>query len=280
MSSERPRSPAPRGSHDARPPNGASHGKRRYELKERAKRQQETRRRIAAATASLHEEVGPAHTTITEIARRAGVQRPTVYANFPTDRELFAACQAHFMAEHPLPDLDPALADPDPVERVRRVLEPLYRRYGVTVAMTGNVQRDRRLLPALDALTETRGRRLDALADAFSRPCHSVDGDAGRCSGYASNSPRGNGSRGSLSDEAAAGLMTDAVGRRIPEAALRRPSSATATLTSRRPWSSSASPRSSARRESVETPRQPDRAHQPWADVWGLPRPFDEGRMA
>jgi AcrR family transcriptional regulator len=49
--------------------------------------------------------VGPARTTITEIARRAGVQRPTVYANFPTDRELFAACLAHFMAEHPLPDL-------------------------------------------------------------------------------------------------------------------------------------------------------------------------------
>jgi AcrR family transcriptional regulator len=216
MSSERPRSPAPSGSDDGRPPNGASPGKRRYELKERAKRQQETRRRIAAATAGLHEEVGPARTTITEIARRAGVQRPTVYANFPTDRELFAACQAHFMAEHPLPDLDPALADPDPVERVRGVLEPLYRRYRTTVAMTGNVQRDRRLLPALDALlTETADRRLDTLADALA----SGYGNSGRrrrrallrlaieFTTWQRLTAQG------LSDEAAASLMADAVDR-------------------------------------------------------------------
>jgi AcrR family transcriptional regulator len=177
-------------------------------------RQQETRRRIAAATASLHEEVGPARTTITEIARRAGVQRPTVYANFPTGRELFAACQAHFMAEHPLPDLDAALADPDPVKRVRRVLEPLYRRYRVTVAMTGNIQRDRRLLPELDALlAETADRRLDALADALS----SGLGRSGRERRRAllrlaldfTTWQRLTGQ--GLSDAAAAGVMTDAV---------------------------------------------------------------------
>ncbi|MBA2357350.1 MAG: TetR family transcriptional regulator, partial [Actinobacteria bacterium] len=37
---------------------------------------------MAAVTAALHEEVGPARTTIAEIARRAGVQRLTVYKNF------------------------------------------------------------------------------------------------------------------------------------------------------------------------------------------------------
>ncbi|MBA2357024.1 MAG: helix-turn-helix transcriptional regulator [Actinobacteria bacterium] len=52
-------------------------------------------------TAALHEEVGPARTTIAEIARRAGVQRLTVYKNFPDEYELFAACQRHFLSEPP-----------------------------------------------------------------------------------------------------------------------------------------------------------------------------------
>jgi AcrR family transcriptional regulator len=142
--------------------------KRPYRLKERARRQEETRRRIAAATAALHEEVGPARTTIAEIARRAGVQRPTVYSNFPTEGQLFAACQAHFVAEHPLPDLSAALALADPAERVRRVLLGLYGWYRETEAMTGNTQRDRRLLPELDALlAEGADRQLDQLAAAL-----------------------------------------------------------------------------------------------------------------
>src|SRR5207248_11544584 len=99
-----------------------SNEKRSYELKERARRQEETRRRIAAATAALHEEVGPAKTTVAEVARRAGVRRPTVYNNFPRERELFAACQAHFISEHPPPDPGAALAIADPLERTRRAL--------------------------------------------------------------------------------------------------------------------------------------------------------------
>ena len=57
--------------------------KRKYELRKRAERQQETRRRITEATVALHGEVGPAATQISEIARRAGVQRLTVYNHFP-----------------------------------------------------------------------------------------------------------------------------------------------------------------------------------------------------
>jgi AcrR family transcriptional regulator len=142
--------------------------KRPYRLQERARRQEETRRRIAAATAALHAEVGPARTTIAEVARRAGVQRPTVYNNFPSDRDLFAACQAHFLDEHPPPDPVAALALADPVQRVRRTLAGLYRWYRDTEAMTGNVQRDRRLLPDLDdLLAETSDRGLDQLAGAL-----------------------------------------------------------------------------------------------------------------
>jgi AcrR family transcriptional regulator len=144
--------------------------KRPYRQKERAERQAETRARIAAATATLHEEVGPARTTIAEVARRAGVQRPTVYNNFPDERGLFAACQAHFLAEHPPPDPSAAFALPDPADRVRSVLEAFYGWYRENEDMTGNVQRDRRLVPELDALlAETSDARLDGLAGALAQ---------------------------------------------------------------------------------------------------------------
>src|ERR1700712_883370 len=93
--------------------------KRPYRLQARAEPQLDTRRRIAAAAASLHAEVGPARTTIAEVARRAGVQRPTVYNHFPTERDLYLACQSHFLAEHPPPDAQPALTLTEPSERVR-----------------------------------------------------------------------------------------------------------------------------------------------------------------
>src|SRR4051812_30581349 len=144
--------------------------KRAYRLQARAERQQDTQRRIAAATASLHAEVGPARTTIAEVARRAGVQRPTVYNNFPTERELLAACQGHFLAEHPPPDPSAALALAEPAGRARAAREPMYRWYRSTEAMSGTAQRARRLLPELDALlAETADAHLEALADELTR---------------------------------------------------------------------------------------------------------------
>jgi AcrR family transcriptional regulator len=76
-----------------------------YELKARAETQQATRDRIAATASALHEEVGVAKTTVADIARRAGVQRLTVYNHFPDLEALLPACTAHWMEEHPLPDL-------------------------------------------------------------------------------------------------------------------------------------------------------------------------------
>jgi AcrR family transcriptional regulator len=146
--------------------------KRKYELRARAAAQAETRRRIAAATAELHEEVGPARTTVAEVARRAGVQRLTVYKNFPEEYELFAACQRHFLAESPPPDPATALAIPDPGARLETVLRDLYRWYRRTERMSTNVRRDREIVPALDALmadtTDARAARLaDVLAAGF-----------------------------------------------------------------------------------------------------------------
>jgi AcrR family transcriptional regulator len=78
--------------------------KRKYALRKRAEQVAETRRRITEAAIELHGTVGPAGTRISEVARRAGVQRVTVYNHFPDDASLFAACSAHWRALHPGPD--------------------------------------------------------------------------------------------------------------------------------------------------------------------------------
>jgi AcrR family transcriptional regulator len=135
--------------------------KRKYEKRERATKQEETRRRIAAATAELHASVGPARTTIAEIAKRAGVQRPTVYNNFPHEYDLYAACQAHFLSESPPPQLDPR-------DGLEKILIALYRWWRKNRAMSGNVVRDRGSVPALDELMrDTSDAQFDALADAL-----------------------------------------------------------------------------------------------------------------
>ena len=77
---------------------------RKYELKERAEHVADTRRRIVEATVALHEQVGPARTTVSAIADRAGVQRLTVYRHFPDERTLFEACSGHWSSQNPLPD--------------------------------------------------------------------------------------------------------------------------------------------------------------------------------
>jgi len=142
--------------------------KRKYELRARAARQRDTRRRIAAATAELHEEVGPARTTIAEIARRAGVQRLTVYKNFPDEYKLFAACQRQFLAENPPPDPTAALVVADSGERLEAVLRPLYRWYRRTERISTNVRRDRAIVPALDSLmARTTDARAAELAHAL-----------------------------------------------------------------------------------------------------------------
>jgi AcrR family transcriptional regulator len=141
---------------------------RTYRLKARAERQDETKRRIVAATAALHEEVGPARTTIAEIARRAGVERLTVYNHFSDISKLFQACQAHFLAGHPPPDITPR-GRVGALDRLEQALIDLYAWYRANEAMERNVHRDRRLVPALDALlSDTVDRHHAQAASAYS----------------------------------------------------------------------------------------------------------------
>ena len=128
--------------------------KRKYELKKRAERLADTRRRITEATVELHRTVGPAATHINEVARRAGVQRMTVYNHFPNDTALLTACSAHWRALHPTPDLAAWRAVQNPGTRLRLGLRELYGWYRETEPMTANVLRDAQILPALRAILE------------------------------------------------------------------------------------------------------------------------------
>lgn len=103
---------------------------------------EETRRRITQAAIDLHGSVGPARTTVSAVADRAGVQRHTVYRHFPTERELFAACSAHFAATNPWPE-------PSSWSDLEYALDQLYRWYEQTEDMWANVFRDAELVDAI-----------------------------------------------------------------------------------------------------------------------------------
>jgi AcrR family transcriptional regulator len=114
---------------------------RRAELEER------TRRRITESTVSLHEELGPARTSISAIAERAGVRRSTVYRHFPDENALFAACSSHWRAANPPPNPRRFAAIADPAERAQTALCELYAFYGRTQAMYGSLLRDEAVVP-------------------------------------------------------------------------------------------------------------------------------------
>jgi hypothetical protein len=124
---------------------------RKYELKQRARSQAETRQRIVEATVALHNSLGPARTTISAIAEKAGVQRLTVYRHFPDERALYQACGGHWRVEHPLPDPVPWTLVEDPAERLGIALGEIYAYFRATEDMTANVRRD---LPELPVLRE------------------------------------------------------------------------------------------------------------------------------
>jgi AcrR family transcriptional regulator len=150
--------------------NTMSSEKRKYELKARADAQRETRDRIAKVTAELHEELGVANTTVSEIARRADVTRLTVYNHFPDLDSLLPACAAHYGELHPFPDLASQLEIGDTRERAKACLALLYDWYRETEPMFGKLFSDRATVPELDRfLAENIDRDLAELAHALTR---------------------------------------------------------------------------------------------------------------
>src|SRR5262245_8816811 len=116
--------------------------KRKYEQKRRADEVAATHRRITEAAIELHGTLGPSRTTMSAVAKRAGVERRTLYRHFPNEADLFAACSTHYFAANPWPDLDGWRAIHEPRERLARALDELYAYYERTEPMLSNVLRD------------------------------------------------------------------------------------------------------------------------------------------
>jgi AcrR family transcriptional regulator len=115
---------------------------RTYTLKKRAEQQADTRKRIVEAAVELHSTVGPAATTLSMIAEKAGVQRHTLYAHFPDERSIFVACSGLAYERDPMPSAeawrDIAASD----QRLAAGLTAIYEWYARNESLVGNVMRD------------------------------------------------------------------------------------------------------------------------------------------
>jgi AcrR family transcriptional regulator len=126
--------------------------KRPYRMKRRAELEEQTRRRITESAVALHEQLGPARTSISAITEHAGVRRSTVYRHFPDDEALFTACSSHWATANPPPDPRAWAAIEDPAERLETALRELYAFYGRTEGMFTSLLRDELLVPIVHQL--------------------------------------------------------------------------------------------------------------------------------
>ena len=126
--------------------------KRPYRMTRRAELEEQTRTRITESTVALHQELGPARTSISAVAERAGVRRSTVYRHFPDEEALFAACSSHWRKANPPPDPGAWAAIEDPTERLSTALGELYAFYARTEPMYTSLMRDEPLVPIIHRL--------------------------------------------------------------------------------------------------------------------------------
>ncbi len=140
-----------------------------YTMRARQEHVHETRLRITEATMRLHEQVGPAATTVTAVADRAGVTRLTVYRHFPDDEALVGACAAHWGALHPPPDTASWLSIDDPERRLRAALLDLYAWARAAAPMMTKIYRDLHVMPPFvrDSLSQQEQDRVTLLAAGF-----------------------------------------------------------------------------------------------------------------
>jgi AcrR family transcriptional regulator len=115
---------------------------RTYTLGKRADQQAQTRRRIVEAAVDLHSTVGPAATSFSMVAERAGVQRHTLYAHFPDERSLLMACSGLANEADPMPEAAAWSGIADRGERLTTALTAIYAWYGRNAALMACVMRD------------------------------------------------------------------------------------------------------------------------------------------
>lgn len=115
---------------------------RGYTLKRRAEQQAQTRLKIVEAAVDLHGTVGPANTSLSMVAERAGVQRNTLYAHFPDLRSLQMACSGLSLERSPPPDAADWLDVTERSGRLRHGLKAVYAWYTANADLLGCVLRD------------------------------------------------------------------------------------------------------------------------------------------
>ena len=115
----------------------------------------------------LHGSVGPARTTVSGVAKEAGVQRATVYRHFPDEESLFAACSAHYWASNPPPDPAAWSSISDPAARLRQALDEMYAFYRRTEGMLEKTSRDAPLVEAMATPVAAFRAYLEAIVAAI-----------------------------------------------------------------------------------------------------------------
>ena len=141
--------------------------KRRYRKRARAAQEQATRLRVIDAAIDLHGTVGPARTTISAIAERAGVRRATVYSHFADERALFLGCSGVWRERHPPPDPATWAAIGDPTARLEAALDALYHWYEQVEPMLSAVLRDIDAVPIVAELQSERVAHLRDIEDGL-----------------------------------------------------------------------------------------------------------------
>ena len=192
--------------------------RRRYRLRRRQEAMDETRDRIARAAFELHATVGPAQATIKAIADRLGVQRHTVYRHYPDIVNLIRACTAHGMEVTGLPQPEPWEGIEEPLVRLHRVLEEMYRYYRANERLIGkHPARTFRSRPELAAGSSDYQDHLGRIWATVLAPWKRLRGESGRRTRALASTALEFGTwqalttRGGLTDEKAAATMVASV---------------------------------------------------------------------
>jgi AcrR family transcriptional regulator len=144
---------------------------RAYRMERRREQLDAMSQRIAQAAFELHATVGPAQTSISAVAQRAGVQRHTVYHHFPDLTALMRACTKHGIQVTRTPEAGAWRAIEDPTQRLRHGLGDLYAYYGANARLLGNVIRDMPILgdrAGAEEFVERMTELFGALAEGWS----------------------------------------------------------------------------------------------------------------
>jgi AcrR family transcriptional regulator len=145
---------------------------RTYQKFKRAEDERRTRERIVDAAEALHASLGPARTTVSAVADRAGVTRATVYRHFADEESLFLACSRQWLTRQQLPDPDVWRLVEDPVERLRSGLRDIYGFYRRGEQMLANVHHDVDAVPAVVVAARRSRERLWVDTLLVGRPGH------------------------------------------------------------------------------------------------------------